>query len=306
MAARAVPFVDVRSRGPVEIGPARGVLATSAGRGWRGIDAEHLRLPAYESPEVAAAGCSLALHLGRAVATKHRAGGQWRGELLVPGSVNLFSAGEPRQFRVPDGYECVVIQLDRELADGVSEAACGVRGVEHVGGVGLRDLEVERIALLLKAELKTGGLGGELYAQSLANALAVHLLREHSSLGEKAGREAAREPKPGGLPKPALRRATDYIGDNLGADLSLAEVAAAAGYSPHHFARMFRESTGLPPHRYVVRERAERAKHLLLGTETPLGEVARLCGFANQSHMGRHVKALLGATPARLRREARR
>jgi AraC family transcriptional regulator len=165
---------------------------------------------------------------------------------------------------------------------------------------------MERLMLSFLPELESGGLGGELYAESLANALAVHLLRQHSSLGEKAKRKIASEPKPSGLPARQLRRALDYIGDNLASDLSLEEMAGAANLSPYHFARLFKESTGLPPHQYVIRERVERAKGLLAGTDRPVGEVARLCGFATQSHLARHFGRLVGATPARFRRETTR
>jgi len=147
---------------------------------------------------------------------------------------------------------------------------------------------------------KDGRSGERTYGRG--DAMAVHLLREHSSLGHKARRRVARETKPGGLSHRALKRATDYVGANLSGEFSLDEVAGAAGYSPHHFSRLFRESTGLPPHQYVVRERVEKAKGLLAGTELPIGEVARLCGFSHQSHLTRHFKRLVGVTPAKFRR----
>ena len=89
--------------------------------------------------------------------------------------------------------------------------------------------------------------------------------------------------------------------ENLAGDLSLAEIAGAANMSPYHFSRLFKESVGSPPHRYVVARRVERAKDLLLGTDLPIAEVAREVGFSGQSHLHFHVKRLLGATPASLR-----
>jgi AraC family transcriptional regulator len=111
-----------------------------------------------------------------------------------------------------------------------------------------RDPQIERLMLSLKAELEAGGtaLGGRLYAESLANALVVHLLREHSSLGWGARQKAAREPE-GGLSAHALKQALDYVGDNLAGEPSLAGMAAAAGLSPNHFSKLFKRSTGLPP-----------------------------------------------------------
>ena len=94
--------------------------------------------------------------------------------------------------------------------------------------------------------------------------------------------------------------------DGLAGDLSLAELAREANLSPHHFARLFKESTGLPPHRYVVGRRVERAKGLLAGTDLPIADVSRRAGFATQAQLNHHLKRLLGLTPAAFRRQSRR
>src|SRR5262249_60369278 len=73
--------------------------------------------------------------------------------------------------------------------------------------------------------------------------------------------------------------------------------------SPYHFARRFKESTGLSPHRYIIARRIERAKELLRGEEDlSLGQVAARVGFWDQGHFTRHFKRLVGVTPRRFRR----
>ena len=89
---------------------------------------------------------------------------------------------------------------------------------------------------------------------------------------------------------------TDYVEENLSGDLTLAELSGVAHMSPFHFSRVFKLSTGLSPHRYVVRRRIERAKRLLADSELPLHEVARAAGFADQSHLARHFRLRLGTT----------
>jgi AraC family transcriptional regulator len=89
---------------------------------------------------------------------------------------------------------------------------------------------------------------------------------------------------------------------NLHRDISLAELAGEVGLSPHHLCRAFRESVGLPPHRYLVRQRVERAK-ALIAAGTPLVETALNCGFANQQHLAVAFRRATGTTPGRWRRD---
>ena len=153
------------------------------------------------------------------------------------------------------------------------------------------------------SEMENGGLGGALYAESLATVLALHLLRNHSSLGRNSRRGIGSE---GGFSKRALEQATDYINDNLSQKLALTEIAGAAHMSPHHFARSFKKDTGLSPHQYVIQQRVQRAKTLLSDTDLTVAEVARAVGFSNPSHLAHHVRRLLGASPVDLRQEGTR
>jgi len=165
------------------------------------------------------------------------------------------------------------------------------------------DPQIERIGLSLLSEMENGGLGGRLYAESLATVLALHLLRNHSSLGRGSRQKVGRE---GGFSKRTLRQATDYINDNLSRKLTLAEIAGAAHMSPDHFARSFKTATGLTPHQYVIYRRVERAKTLLSDTDLTVAEVAAAVGFSNPSHLAHHVRRLLGVSPVALRRDITR
>jgi AraC family transcriptional regulator len=95
---------------------------------------------------------------------------------------------------------------------------------------------------------------------------------------------------------------TDYVHDYLDQDLGLAEIAGVAHLSPCHFARLFKRSTGLPPHQYVIARRVERAQALLRAGGLTAGEVAVAVGFSDQAQLTRHFKRLVGVTPARFRR----
>ena len=220
--------------------------------------------------------------------------------------IGVVPAGQPVTFEVLETTEALSVAVREDFVGRIAEGAgADPARLEVPGGLSVYDPVLAHIVRSFVPEMGGGGLGGELYAEALATQLAVHLLRRHSSLGRRGARELDRVPS-GPFPNRAISRAVNRIHDDLAGKLHLEELAGAAGYSPHHFARLFKEATGLPPHRYVLRERVRRARGLLENTELPMAEVAQMCGFSNQSHMGRAVKALTGATPARLRREARR
>jgi AraC family transcriptional regulator len=94
-----------------------------------------------------------------------------------------------------------------------------------------------------------------------------------------------------------LRLVTDYIADNYGRDLSLAELAGVASMSPFHFVREFKRSTGTTPHQYLIKFRIDRAKALLATSKLPLVEVGFRSGFSHQSHFTRLFHRLTGTTP---------
>jgi AraC family transcriptional regulator len=97
-------------------------------------------------------------------------------------------------------------------------------------------------------------------------------------------------------------RAVEYIKDQLDADLTVSGIAQAVGISPDHFSRLFKESTGQTPYRYVVEARARKAKELLTTGKFTISEAAFHVGFVDQSHLTRHFKRIFGLPPKRLLR----
>jgi AraC family transcriptional regulator len=133
-----------------------------------------------------------------------------------------------------------------------------------------------------------------------ATVLAVYLIRHVlAPRRPERGRDGA-------LPRGRLRAVVDYIEEHLEASPSLGQMAAVARLSAYHFARQFKRATGLPPHRYVIARRVERARQLLqAGTDLSLAEVAACAGFSDQSHFSHHFKRLVGVTPGQFRKPAR-
>jgi AraC family transcriptional regulator len=132
-------------------------------------------------------------------------------------------------------------------------------------------------------------------------AIGFDQVRQPFDLREVAGDRGPAQ-RPRGLSARRLKAVLGYIREHLHAALTLRELAAVAHLSPYHFARRFKESTGLPPHRYVIARRIERAEQLLRGEEElTLAQVAARVGFWDQGHFTHHFKRHVGVTPRRFR-----
>jgi AraC-like DNA-binding protein len=106
----------------------------------------------------------------------------------------------------------------------------------------------------------------------------------------------------GGLASWQLRRPREFINANLAGDPSISQVANECGLSSSYFARAFKEATGISPHRWLTKQRVERAKELLKDPRCELADIAQLCGFVDQSHFTRVFSRSEGYSPGRWRR----
>jgi AraC-like DNA-binding protein len=129
----------------------------------------------------------------------------------------------------------------------------------------------------------------------------LHELQDRTRSGGDGLREHATLTR-GGLAHWQMQRATKLMTANLQEHVPLSQLAAQCGLSVRHFARAFRQSTGLPPHRWLLNHRVEHARELLRDPMMSLVEIALACGFADQSHFTRTFTALAGLGPGLWRR----
>ena len=169
---------------------------------------------------------------------------------------------------------------------------------EPVARFAFEDRLLRSLAQALLEERRSGGFGGTLFRQALSETIALHLLRTSCSLPD-AGQVGAR------LAPAALRRVRELVEAELDRDLSLDDLAAAAGLSRAHFSRAFRSTTGQTPYGYLRARRVERARVLLHGTDLPAAAIAVQVGFSSPSHLGRIFRSLTGVTPGGYRRQLR-
>jgi AraC family transcriptional regulator len=99
------------------------------------------------------------------------------------------------------------------------------------------------------------------------------------------------------------RRVTEFLRDDLKANASLTDLASLCGLSRSHFAAAFKQTLGMPSHRWLMMQRLSRAKELLCKTKAPISQIAAECGFADQAHLTRVFKKAFGVGPAGWRRD---
>lgn len=234
------------------------------------------------------------------LATWQTAAGRQLTRLIRDGHVSVIPGGQPHGSEWRQEAEHLIFYLTPAFVEHAARDLLRKEGpIEIVEDHTAEDPLIRQLAGALRAELRRGYPPERLYVESLANVLTVHLLRSHSTQRRPLTETGE------GLSRRVLGRVIDYVGDNLQEDLKVSELAATADLSPYHFSRQFKRSTGLTPHRYVVHQRVERAKEMLLSDETPIFEVAHKVGFSDQSHLALHTRRLLGATPKEIRREGK-
>jgi len=217
------------------------------------------------------------------------------------GAISLLPAGTPARWRWSGPNDSLSVCLEPGLVTRVATGAFDLDParltIPPLDGLDLPRLRAAMWAV--DAELTAGGTGGPLAAESLANVLAVHLIRHVLAPCEPARR------RDGTLPRAKLRAIVEYVEEHLDASPTLEQLAAVARLSPYYFARQFKRATGLPPHQYVIARRVERAKRVLqTGGDFSLAQVAARAGFSDQSQFSRHFKRLVGVTPGEFRTRA--
>jgi len=216
----------------------------------------------------------------------------WLGEQRVwagpigPHAVRIVPPGVRRHWATTDPFDLLHIMLPPRAFQAMARKDCGPLTLsDPLYG---QDLLVQQVGLQLVAAMEEGGRYLTDLADGLCRALVAHLLRHYHT------------PVPSGpraLPPARLRRVEALVRDRLGEALTVGQMAAAAGYSEFHFARLFRAATGRTPHRYLSEARMTRACRLLEEGRLSILAVALECGFKDASHFSRAFRAQLGITP---------
>lgn len=223
---------------------------------------------------------------------------------IRPGEFLITPADHPVRWHLHDNATALSIRLHAEFVKHVAEARMGMNAdqVKLLHRIPVRDRKVLSLGSILRDELRIGGPGDRLCAESTANLLAAHLLRNYSAQPPRGLKR--REP-------PSTRVVREVLGnvkDNLTnpAFLSLASQARELNVSDSQLSRWFLQSEGMPFKKYIDAQRAELAKQLLLGfLEKSVEEIRNELGFTSQGHFCEFFKRMTGLTPTEFRKASR-
>lgn len=231
----------------------------------------------------------------------HQAIGSYRySGLYSNGDLSLTPLHLPASYRAEGDDRFLSVQFSRSFLHRIA-AATSEQDPENLDlsfQFHVRDPQLMQFLLLLRTELHQGeSKSSHVYVSSLANLIALHLIRNYSAF---SNRRQAIDGKHHFADRKFSQVAT-YIESHLDRPLKLADVAKVAGLSPHHFGRLFKQSTGFSPRQYIIRQRVQKARQLLLNSELSLADISIECGFHSQSHFGKSFKDLMGLTPGHYR-----
>jgi AraC family transcriptional regulator len=241
----------------------------------------------------------VALYTGGCHKVCYRAGLRHHRYDILPGGVFVFPSGfDLTGVQLSGMHEAILVQVDGQLVDqvvpGRDTLDTGVVVPQH-------DVSEERVAALMRAmqeEIEAGCPSGRLYAESLTLALTSYIASHFAVKGNNKWSYGGR------LSRHQVERVMEFIYSSLEQELSLVELARQARLSPRHFARLFKNTLGVTPHQYVMRERVERAKWLLAGRRLQVSEISLSLGFGNQSYFTQAFHKVTGTTPKRYQRDS--
>lgn len=238
---------------------------------------------------------AVSVHVGAPVRIGCRRRGESHCGTAIHGDIDVIPAGTASRWELQERDTAFAVSVSPKVLQAVIEDLdLDPARLEIVNRFQMRDPQLEHIAWAAMAEMEHGFPCGRLYLESLATALASQLVSYHSTSGPR------RAQLNGGFSDRKLKAVLAFIEENLANQLSLSQIAGAAGMSVSHCTVRFRESIGSPIHQYVIRRRLERAVTLIREGKMSISQIALESGFSHQSHLAMHMRRQMGVSPKAL------
>jgi AraC family transcriptional regulator len=190
------------------------------------------------------------------------------------------------------GFEAIMIDIENFGVDANPVDAFGRTDALFDMYMGIEDARVATLIDLMRTEIEAGCPTGAAYGEALSLALASRVASLCATIPGEQRRAAM-------LSSKQLQRVTEYVAINLAHELTIDRLAGLVNMSPFHFARCFKQTTGMTPHQFVTRERIVRARQMLAEGRQPIGDIAMALGFSSQSHFADVYRRVTGTSPRR-------
>jgi len=275
------------------------VVASSQRLGWQNLRALEMRQTISEWTTPPLENHCIIIQLGSSIDVTARIGDESFEQTLEPGAITIVPAGLSMHWRLCDTAQNDTLHLyiDPQFLRTTAESIdVDYRQISIAPQFGIRDEHIHHIGMSLHHELKDANVVGRLHADSLAQVLAMQLVRRYSYFKDLRTSR-------GGMAPRKLRKAIEFINNNLDEEQAVAipAVAAEVQMSYSHFSRAFKQSMGVSPNVYMTEQRIERAKKLLSETDLRIADIALRTGFASQSHFTSTFSKLVWTTPKAFR-----
>ncbi|BAZ15339.1 AraC family transcriptional regulator [Calothrix sp. NIES-4071] len=278
-----------------KISPSAPILSSQAC--WNGVKVSYYNYhTAFETPEHCFLQHLITIHLNHTEVMKEQLlDGRLQCAHFRNGDICLTPATVPVSVRLHDSIELISLYLEPTFIRQIAAEVTDADRFEVVPQFKLNDPLIYQIGIALKANLESEKVCNRLYAESMATALSAHLLQHYST--QKPKIQSCSD----GLSQARLRQITEYINEHSAENPSLMTMAEIVQMSPYYFSRLFKQSTGLTPHQYLLKCRTNQAKRLLKTTNLSIADIALQVGFVDQSHLNRHFKRHVGVSPSQFR-----
>lgn len=267
--------------------------------GWEQIHFEHHQQPQFDTPEHEANWHVIAYCPPSTISLddEMRLGERWldgklKREARHDRDIAIIPAGVSQRCNWSITAQFTIVAIDPALLQHVGQDWVNPDRIELIPHfMTQQDALIQGIVSTLRQEVEESKIGGQLLIDSLRTTLAIHLLRNYCTTQPKLLSHVD------GLSTLKLQQIKEFINENLAQNIKLIELAEIAQLSPYHFLRLFKQTTNLTPHQYILQCRIEKAKFLLQHSQISIVEIASRVGFCDQSHLTRCFKRNLGVTP---------
>ena len=261
-----------------------------------GIYLESYHSANHETPEHYPNQHVIAIQTQGVVQSERRLDGQFRHESIVAGDVCVVPANTRHWIRSAGAQDLLLISFEPTFLQQLDPEVIDPDRIEILPHFAKSDPLIYQVGRSLKIALETDPIGNRIYAESLSNTLAAHLVYHYSTKARSL--ETIRCAS-----HPQTQQAIDYIQAHLTEDLSLAAIATSVGLSKFHFAQMFKQTMGISLWQYVVQQRIELAKRLLTQLNLSIIEVSDYLGFSSQSQFTNFFRKHTGINPTQYRKK---